>query len=117
MRATAVKVAQNPQHHGGASAGQRVEQAQLKIFLKGEFQDLCIFTRGVEVIEQYADAHAAPSGFAQGVEHALQGVIGKDGVVLDIQGFLRRLDQRHAAGKRQFGIADQCKAGVIVGAC
>ena len=85
-------------------------------FSKASFRTWAFFAGGVEVVEQDADADPASGGFAQSVKQAVGGVVGKNRVVLDIQRFLRRLDQRHAAGEGQLGTADQRKARIVAGA-
>ena len=75
-----------------------------------------IFACGVEVIQQNTNAYPTAGCLAQCIKQPLGGVIGMDGVVLQIQCFLRRLDECHAAAKSQLGTAHQCKARVVVGA-
>ena len=92
--------------------GSGIEQADLDVGLEGQAQHLGVLAHRVEVVEQDADAHAAPRGIAQRLQQHFGAGVGVDGVVLQVQAALRRLDQRQAAGKGGADAVQQPEAGV-----
>ncbi len=83
----------------GARAGQGIEQSDLHVGLECQAQHLGVLSRRIEVVEQQPDPHAAPRGIAQRLQQDFGAGVGVDGVVLQVQAALGRLDQRQPAGK------------------
>ena len=108
------KIAQGTDHapqRRVTGTGHRVEHAHFDVGLKGQAHHLRVRAGGVEVVQQHAHAHAAPGCGHHAAQQTLGAGIGVNGVVLQVQRFLGRLDQCQAAAIGRLGAGEQQKAG------
>jgi hypothetical protein len=108
---------------GGAGARrQRVEQAQLHVWLRCELAQQRVLAGGVEVVQQQAHAHAPGSGIAQLAQKAQTDVVAVQLVVLRVDRAHRTAGQSDAgverivaggqhAKAREFALRDRCRRG------
>lgn len=89
----------------------RVEQAQLEIRRRREAQQQLVFARGVQVVDQQADAHAAQRGVTKSAQKAAAGGVVDDLVVLDVQRDFGAAHELQARGKRVVARRQKAKAG------
>ena len=97
--------------HRSPGAGERIEHPHLDVGLEGETHDERIAPGTMEVVEQDAHAHTAPGGFVHGPEQPAGAGVGMDGVVLEVEGLLRALDQSEPAAIGELRAVEQQEAG------
>ena len=94
-----------------ASSGRkRVEQAQLDVRVRGEAGQQLVLSRGVEIVEQQANAHAAPRGVAQQAEEGAAGFVVVDVIALHVERMAGAAHQLQPSVQRHLAAGHEVKA-------
>ncbi|MNV31449.1 hypothetical protein D3C71_1227590 [compost metagenome] len=114
------KVAQRAEHAPQRRApcpGERVEHPHFDVGYKGQAHHLRIAAHAVKIVQQHPHTHAAPGCGHHTEQQALGAGVGMDGVVLQVQRFLRGIYQRQAAAVGCLWPTEQQEPRGVAAAC
>ena len=110
MRLNSCADADDAAEQRAAARGQRVEQPHLDVGDRGEAAEQLVLAAGVEVVDEQADAHAAPGGIAQLAQELQADAVVGQVVVLDVERALGPSRQRQPGVEGEVAGRQQPKA-------